>query len=492
MGSLNRCEPTQTPDDIDVPALREKYRHERDKRLRKEGSKQFIHTADELADFWETDPHSPPVVRDPISDDVDVVVIGGGFAGLIAGAQLKQAGVEDVRIVEMGGDFGGVWYWNRYPGIQCDNESYSYIPLLEELNYMPSKKFADGAEIQEHCRRIGRHFGLYERAMFGTLVRALRWDESIQRWRISTNHDDDIRARFIVMALGLWSKPKLPGIPGIEDFKGRMFHSARWDYAYTGGSPGDPRLIKLADKRVAIIGTGATAIQIVPYLGRDAEHLYVFQRTPSSVDERGNKPTDPEWVKSLKPGWQKERQANFHAWAWEPFPPAPGSEAGDLICDFWTEINRNMAAKLAAMGGRELSLQELMDAARAGGLPGDGAAAPPHRKHRQGQEDGRDAEALLSLHVQAAVLERRLPADLQSPERHAGRRLGLEGRRADDREGPRRQWRRIRSRLRHLRQRLRDLAPRSTRGLGHRRDRRPRWPVALRSLGQRATRRSMA
>lgn len=354
-----KCEPTQTPDDIDVPALREKYRVERDKRLRVEGAKQFLHTAGELADFWETDPHSPPVVRDPLSEDVDVVVIGGGFAGLITGACLKEAGVEDVRIVEMGGDFGGVWYWNRYPGIQCDNESYTYMPLLEELNVMPSKKFADGAEIQEHCRRIGQHFGLYQGALFGTLVRALRWDETTLRWRISTNRDDDIRARFIVMALGLWSKPKLPGIPGLEDFEGRMFHSSRWDYAYTGGSPDDPRLVELADKRVAIIGTGATGIQLVPYLGRYAGHLYVFQRTPSSVDERGNKPTDPEWVKNLKPGWQKERQANFHAWAWEPFPPGPGPE--DLICDFWTEINRNMTAKLAAMGRPELTIEQLVE-----------------------------------------------------------------------------------------------------------------------------------
>jgi cyclohexanone monooxygenase len=354
-----KCEPTQTPDDIDLPALREKYREERDKRLRLEGSKQFLHTAGELADFWETDPHSPPVVRDPISEDVDVAVVGGGFAGLIAGACLKQAGVEDVHIIEMGGDFGGVWYWNRYPGIQCDNESYSYIPLLEELNYMPSKKFADGAEIHEHCRRIGRHFGLYQGALFGTLVRALRWDESIERWRVSTNHGDDVRARFIVMALGLWSKPKLPGIPGIQDFKGRMFHSARWDYAYTGGSPDDPRLVELADKRVALIGTGATGIQLVPYLGRYAEHLYVVQRTPSSVDERGNKPTDPDWVKTLKPGWQKERQANFHNWAWEPFPPAPGPV--DLICDFWTEVNRNLAAKLDAMGRPELTIEQLVE-----------------------------------------------------------------------------------------------------------------------------------
>src|SRR5262249_26480165 len=346
--AVKKCEPTRTPEDINIAALREKYRQERDKRLRAEGARQFLHTADGLADFFETDPYSPPVVGYRISRDVEVVVIGGGFAGLITAARLKQAGITDLRILEMGGDFGGVWYWNRYPGIQCDNESYTYIPLLEELRTMPSKKFADGAEIHAHCRRIGRHFGLYEGAIFGTLVRALHWDESIGRWRIATNRGDDIRARFIVMALGLWSKPKLPGIPGIKDFEGRMFHSARWDYAYTGGSAKEPRLDKLADKRVALIGTGASGIQLVPYLGRYAGHLYVFQRTPSSVDERGNRPTDPEWVKSLKPGWQKERQANFHGWSPLGFTGlAPGR--ADLVCDFWTEMIRNFAAKVERM-----------------------------------------------------------------------------------------------------------------------------------------------
>ncbi|HXK22887.1 MAG TPA: NAD(P)/FAD-dependent oxidoreductase [Myxococcota bacterium] len=355
---MTRCEPTQTPDDIDIPALREKYRQERDKRLRKEGSRQFLHTEDELADFFETDPHSPPVVRDPISQDADVVILGGGFAGLIAGARLKQAGVEDVRIVEMGGDFGGVWYWNRYPGIQCDNESYTYIPLLEELGTMPSKKFADGAEIHAHCQRIGKHFGLYEGALFGTRVQSLRWDESIARWRVATHRGDDIRARFLVMALGLWSKPKLPGIPGIRDFEGRMFHSSRWDYAYTGGSPEDPRLDKLANQHVALIGTGASGIQLVPYLGRYAGHLYVFQRTPSSVDVRGNKPTDPEWVKGLEPGWQKERQANFHAWSPLGFAGLVPGRA-DLVCDFWTEMIRNVAAKVERMGNPQLTPEQL-------------------------------------------------------------------------------------------------------------------------------------
>jgi len=340
----NHCGPSRTPDDIDIAALRDKYRAERDKRLREEGSKQYVELTDGFAGYYETDPHTPPTARDLISQDIDVAVLGGGFAGLLSAAYLKKAGVDDVRIIELGGDFGGVWYWNRFPGIQCDNESYCYIPLLEELDFMPSKKFADGAEIYEHCRRIGKHFGLYDSAIFSTQVRELRWDESSSRWRISTNRGDDIRARFVVMASGPFHRPKLPGIPGIKNFAGHSFHSSRWDYPYTGGDA-TGGLDKLADKRVALIGTGATGVQVVPFLGRYAKHLYVFQRTPSTVDVRGNAPTDPDWVKSLKPGWQKERQRNFHGWTFE------GMALGqpDLVCDFWTELGRNTAARVLAM-----------------------------------------------------------------------------------------------------------------------------------------------
>lgn len=342
---MTDCAPTQTPDDIDIPALEEKYRREREKRVRPEGSKQYIELTGELAKFYEIDPHSPPVVRDPISEDVNVVVLGGGIAGLLSGAYLKKAGVDDVRVIEMGGDFGGVWYWNRFPGIQCDNDSYCYIPLLEELDYVPSKKYADGAEIWEHCRRIGKHFGLYDSAIFSTEVRSLRWDSEIRRWRISTDRGDDIRARFVVMANGSFNRPKLPGIPGITEFKGHQFHSSRWDYEYTGGDA-TGGLDNLADKRVALVGTGASGIQVVPFLGRYAEHLYVFQRTPSSVDARGNTPTDPEWVKTLKPGWQNERKRNFHRWS--PFEGVVFDEP-DQVCDFWTELGRNMTARIAAM-----------------------------------------------------------------------------------------------------------------------------------------------
>lgn len=338
------CGPSDVPQDVDIPALREKYAAERAKRLRPEGSKQYVELSDDFAGYYETDPHTPVTERDPIDADIDVAVLGGGFGGLLSAAYLKKAGVEDVRIIELGGDFGGVWYWNRYPGIQCDNESYCYIPLLEELDFMPSKKFADGAEIYQHCRNIGTHFGLYDKAILSTQVRNLAWDEEIHRWRIATNRGDDIRARFVVMASGPFHRPKLPGIPGMADFAGHSFHSSRWDYEYTGGDASGG-MTGLADKRVAIIGTGATSIQVVPYLARDAQHLYVFQRTPSSVDVRNNAPTDPEWVKTLQPGWQKERQRNFHAWTFE------GMALGqpDLVCDFWTELGRNTAARVLAL-----------------------------------------------------------------------------------------------------------------------------------------------
>lgn len=340
------CGPTATPTDVDIDRLREKYRVEREKRLRTEGSGQYLELKGEYADFSDVDPYATVAERDPIVEDAEVVVLGGGFAGLLTGAYLKKAGVDDVRVVEMAGDFGGVWYWNRFPGIQCDNDAYCYVPLLEELGFMPSKKFADGAEIFAHCRNIGKHFGLYDGALFSTRVNELHWDAELKRWRISTDRGDDIRARFVVMAQGSYNRPKLPGIPGIKDFKaagGHVFHSARWDYDYTGGDA-NGGLRKLADKRVALVGTGATGVQLVPHLGRDAKQLFVFQRTPSSVDERSNAPTDPGWAASLQPGWQEDRKRNFHNWS--PFVGVVFGEP-DLVCDFWTELGRNLTARIA-------------------------------------------------------------------------------------------------------------------------------------------------
>jgi cyclohexanone monooxygenase len=352
------CEPTRTPapEDIDIPALREKYRQERDKRLRREGQQQYVKTEEDFAFSYASDPHMPVQPREPVSQDLDVAILGAGFSGLMAGVHLRNAGVADFRHIEHAGDFGGVWYWNRYPGIQCDNDAYCYLPLLEDTGFMPSKKFADGSEIQEHCRRIANKYRLYDGALFHTLIESLRWDEDIERWRIATNRGDDIRARFVLMCGGPLNRPKLPGIPGMREFEGKLFHTARWEYEYTGGSWENPALDKLADKRVAIIGTGASAVQAIPYLGRYAKQLYVLQRTPSSVDKRPNPPTDPDWVRSLQPGWQRQRQAHFHRAAVEGL--APGDQ--DLICDIWTEVNRNIAAKAQAEGLSELTIQKYL------------------------------------------------------------------------------------------------------------------------------------
>ena len=322
---------------IDKQALLAKYIEERDKRLRSDGNAQYLQLKGQLAHYLE-DPYTPLVEREPKTDHVTFAFIGGGFAGLVTGARLVEAGVSDVRIIEKGGDFGGTWYWNRYPGAQCDIESYIYLPLLEETNYIPREKYAFAPEIREHAQRIGRVFDLYRDACFQTEIRELRWLENESRWLITTNRDDRIKARFVVMSNGPLNRPKLPGIPGIDSYKGHSFHTSRWDYSYTGGDT-TGGLDKLGDKRIAVIGTGATAIQCVPHLGKHAQQLYVFQRTPSSVDLRGNKPTDAEWAKSLTPGWQKRRMDNFNILV------NGGAQDEDMVSDGWTDIIRNLRVR---------------------------------------------------------------------------------------------------------------------------------------------------
>ena len=323
-------------------AIRARYRIERDKRLRPDGNEQYVEMAGPFAHYLE-DPYVEPAPREPLTDEVTVALIGGGFAGLITGARLAQAGITDVRIIEKGGDVGGTWYWNRYPGAQCDVESYVYLPLLEETGYIPTEKYVHAPEIQEHCRRLARHFGLYDNACFSTEVTGLEWDDADRRWIIRTNRGDAMRARFVVMGNGPLHRPKLPGIPGIESFRGHSFHTSRWDYEYTGGDAGGG-LDRLADKRVGIIGTGATAIQCVPHLATACQELFVFQRTPSSVDTRGNRPTDPEWAASLQPGWQQERIANFTALT------SGGAAPVDLVMDGWTDVFRRVVSIVSERG----------------------------------------------------------------------------------------------------------------------------------------------
>ncbi len=331
---------------FDPKALKAKYRAERDKRLRAEGNEQYVEVAGAFAGFLDDPYVEPGFTRAPLTDEVEVVVIGGGFGGLLAGARLRQAGVEDIRLIEKGGDFGGAWYWNRYPGAACDVESYVYLPLLEELDFIPREKYTRAPEILRHSRAIGERFDLYRNACFQTEVTDLTWDGEASRWTLRTNRGDAMKTRFVVMANGPLHRPKLPGIAGVGKFKGHTFHTSRWDYAYTGGDP-DGGLTGLADKRVGVIGTGATAVQCVPHLGAHAKSLHVFQRTPSSIDVRNNRPTDPDWVAALQPGWQQHRMDNFNTLV------SGGWAEEDLVSDGWTDIIRNLgliARKRAGMG----------------------------------------------------------------------------------------------------------------------------------------------
>ena len=316
---------------FDPEALREKYRQERDKRLREDGNEQYVAIEGEFAHFLD-DPYAEPgFEREPLFDEVEVLVVGGGFGGLLAGARLRQAGVEDIRVIDPASDFGGTWYWNRYPGIACDIESYTYLPLLEEVGYVPKEKYSYGKEILEHSQAIARKFDLYRDALFQTRIEEMRWDEEAARWIVSTNRGDRMKAHYVCLATGPLNRPKLPGIAGIDEFEGHSFHASRWDYAYTGGDS-EGNLTGLRGKRVGIIGTGATSVQCVPHVGEAAEHLYVFQRTPSSIDVKHNPKTDPEWAKSLQPGWHQHRMENFN----NLVSGVPQPE--DLVNDGWTDL----------------------------------------------------------------------------------------------------------------------------------------------------------
>ncbi|WP_320775991.1 NAD(P)/FAD-dependent oxidoreductase [Streptomyces sp. CRN 30] len=320
---------SQVPTPDELSGLRRRYRLERERRVRPDGAGQYLATDAEFG-YYAADPYAGEVPeREPLRDTVDVAVVGGGFGGILAGARLRQQGVARIRIVEKGGDFGGTWYWNRYPGIHCDVESHVYLPLLDETGYVPEWKYAPGDEIRRHAVRIAEKFDLYADSVFSTAVTSLTWDEESQVWIVATDRGDEFRAAYVITATGTLSEPKLPGIPGIEDFRGHTFHTSRWDYGYTGGTP-DGGLTGLADKRVGIVGTGATGIQAVPMLAEDAAHVYVFQRTPSSVDVRANRRTEARDVGADVDGWARARRDNFL----RIVSGEPADE--DLVADRWT------------------------------------------------------------------------------------------------------------------------------------------------------------
>ena len=323
---------------FDPDELGRLYEEEREKRIRPDAEAQYLQISNDSPfsnKYLEEDPYSEKIERAPLKDEREVIIIGGGWVGMLTATRLIEKGVRDFRIIESGSDFGGTWYWNRYPGAQCDIESYSYLPLLEETGYMPKLRFSYASEIFEHAQRIGKHFDLYKDSVFQTWVTELRWLEDSSMWLVSTNRGDKMRARHICLGTGPVNRPRLPGIPGVEKFKGHSFHTCRWDYKYTGGDS-EGKLEGLTDKTVGIIGTGATAVQCIPALGEWAKKLLVFQRTPSSVDLRNNRETDQRWAASLKPGWQKERQKKFgEAFLGKSIDP-------DFLDDGWTRLARNL------------------------------------------------------------------------------------------------------------------------------------------------------
>ncbi|HUY67307.1 MAG TPA: NAD(P)/FAD-dependent oxidoreductase [Acidimicrobiales bacterium] len=337
----------------DPEAVRAKYLAERDKRLVPNRADIRDLRADEHFARYRDDPFTPVVERDPVVDDVDVVIVGGGIAGVLAGARLRQAGLERIRILDQAGGIGGTWYWNRYPGVMCDVESYIYLPMLEELGYVPTRRYAFGEEIRGHLQAIADRFDLVGDALFHTGVTRAEWHEDVARWRIGTDRGDEVSCRWYVLAVGILNLMKLPTIPGMEDFAGRSFHTARWDYGYTGGGP-NQTLTGLSDKVVALIGTGASGIQCVPPLAESSKHVYVFQRTPSAIGERGNRPTDPAFALGREPGWQRARMDNFQA-------VLMGRPVDvDLVDDGWTH---HYAAVQHPPGAKGMTVAELLRSA---------------------------------------------------------------------------------------------------------------------------------
>ena len=319
----------ELPGDFDPEVVHERYRQERDKRLVPGRTDTLDLEGDDHLRTYLEDPFTPLVEREPVRDEVEVTIIGGGIAGVVVGANLRKGGVESIRIVDQAGGVGGTWYWNRYPGIMCDIESYIYMPMLEEFDYIPTERYASGGEILEHIERIANRYGLDDQALFHTGVTRSAWDEESRRWRIATDRGDEFTSHYLILAVGILNLLKVPAIPGMEHFAGTSFHTARWDYGYTGGGPGEP-MTELGDKVVGLVGTGATGIQCVEPLADAAEHVYVFQRTPSAIGERGNRPTPPEFRDTLEPGWQQERMDNFET----IMLGRPVDE--DLIDDGWT------------------------------------------------------------------------------------------------------------------------------------------------------------
>lgn len=340
-----------------VAEIRERYRVERLKRQRPAGDKLYTELPPEMVGGG-----GIPASRVPVSDIVTVTVIGGGLSGLVAGAKLSETQCGAVRLVEKASDFGGVWHRNTYPGAECDTAAIVYMPLLEELGYLPSQKYASGIEIRAYCKRVAKRFNLDQNALLETEVTALTWLHEQSLWQVETNRGDRFRSLFVTLGLGQFQTPRIPNLTGIDAFEGHMFHTSEWDYEYTGGDPGGATMERLKTRRVGVIGSGPSAIQSIPHLARSARSLFVFQRTPSAVNSRGNQAAPDHWRdQSRHPGWQRALMTNYIQFR------NPLIEVKDVVNDNWTQIAARIRSRLNAVPAKDRTqkvldqIQELAD-----------------------------------------------------------------------------------------------------------------------------------
>ncbi|HMJ03896.1 MAG TPA: NAD(P)/FAD-dependent oxidoreductase, partial [Conexibacter sp.] len=219
--------------------------------------------------------------------DVQVAVIGGGFSGIGTAIALDRAGMRDWVLLEEGDGVGGAWHWNTYPGIGVDIPSFSYQFSFEQRSDW-SRVYACGRELKAYAEDCVDRYGLRSRMRLGTKVTGASFDDRDHLWRLSTAGGGTIAARFVVDATGVFTQPTRPDIPGLDDFDGLLMHTARWDHEQD-----------LRGRRVAIVGTGASAVQVIPTIAPEVERLTVFQRTPIWCMPKPDRPLGPRLQRLL-------------------------------------------------------------------------------------------------------------------------------------------------------------------------------------------------
>src|SRR5580698_1691508 len=246
------------------------------------------------------------------TQQVDVAVVGAGFAGLYLLHRLRKAGLTTV-VLDEAGDVGGTWYWNRYPGARCDIQtidySYSFDPDLEHA-WKWSEKYATQPEILRYLGFVADRYDLRRDIRFGTQVKTATWDETAHRWLLTTSTGVPVSCRAYIMASGCLSAPKPPEIGGVGDFKGEIYFTGRWPH----------QEVKLAGKRVAVIGTGSSGIQSIPLIAEQAAHLTVFQRTPNFALPAHNGPQPADRMVLLEGDRASYREQARWSMAGVPWP----------------------------------------------------------------------------------------------------------------------------------------------------------------------------